>query len=130
MPYDLNSAAPQSETAEQYEAPLTDEEREEYERHLEGIEAEYRYEVEHQRVVELDEAAERAFVEANLTVFEEHVDLDDPAVAEKHDRTALFFTGIAGFMTAAREHYGNEVVDVYLRCMFPVPWPNAAGSCK
>jgi hypothetical protein len=121
MSYDLNSALPQSETAERYEALLTDEERAEHEWRLADVEAEHRYKVEREQVVKLDEAAEQAFAEANLAIFEEYIEMDE--IAEQHDRTVIFFTAITGLMTAAREHYGKEIVDVYLAKMFPVPWP-------
>jgi hypothetical protein len=121
MPYDLNIAPVQDATVEPYIEPETsDEEREEYQQWLEIAEDEHRLRIEHDRIVKLDEAAELEFYVASEAIFEKYAEVDE--VHMQHNRTSLFFTALTGLMSAAREHYGEKIVDGYLAELFPIPW--------
>jgi hypothetical protein len=112
MSYDLNSALPQSETAERYEASLTDEERAENELEFQEMESEERFHREYKRAAQLSIDAGAAFVEKNKLLLQNFAELDE--LSTKHDVDCLFTAAVAGFMQACRMHFGDEEVNTYL----------------
>jgi hypothetical protein len=113
MSYDFNDAGPQSETAERYEVPLTDEERAENELELRQIGSEERFRREYKRAAQLSIDAGVAFVEKNKMLLQNFGHLDE--LSANHENVDCLFTvAVAGFMQACRMHFGDEEVSTYL----------------